>query len=361
MSARLNPRSVELLQTPVPKMRVNEAEQVVLERFQIFGTASALCSERDQNFHIRAADGQEYVLKVAHPLEVSDVTDFQTEALRRIAVEDPDLPVPRIVTTHSGKTSTKIDLETGQRSTARLLTYLPGIPLSETTSTPRLRVILGRCLARIDKALADYSHPGAHHRLLWDLTSAAELAEFTSYLPDADMRSAVGAWLSHFEHSVLPLLSAVRSQVIYNDLNPSNVLVDPHQPEQLVGVIDFGDLVHSFLVVDVAVAAAYQLRYTTDPFLAVAELVAAYHCECPLEGREIDLLFDLIVTRLALALVITAWRARLHPGNRHYILRNANANYDLLKRLQHSSHIEIHQRLKTACRNAEAGSGIHRK
>ena len=354
ISSRLDLKSIELLQTPVPSLPPNKEEQLLLEHFGITGTATVLCSERDQNFRMLTADGQRYVLKVAHPLEHPQVTDFQTEALQRIAAEDPALTVPRIVTTPAGETSTRIDLQSDQQSTVRLVTYLPGVPLSERTSTPQLRADLGTWLARIDKALAEYSHPGARHRLLWNLTSAVEMTAFISCLPDAAMRSVVAAGLSHFEHDVLQVMSATRSQIIYNDLNPGNVIVDLHKPERLVGVIDFGDLVHSFLVVDVAVAAAYQLRYTADPFVAVVEFVAAYHQENSLEDGEIELMFDLIVTRLALAIVITAWRASQHPDNRKYILRNASVNYDLLKRLQHVSCHDIQQRLKIACRNAEA-------
>lgn len=354
MSSRLDLKAIELLQTPVPSLPPDEAERLLPEHFGITGTATVLSSERDQNFQILASDGQRYVLKVAHPLEHPQVTDFQTEALQRIAAEDPALTVPRIVTTRAGETSTRIGLRSDQQSTVRLVTYLPGVPLSERTSTPQLRAALRTWLARIDKALAKYSHPGARHKLLWNLTSAVEMTAFISCLPNVEMRSVVGARLSHFEHNVLQELSATRSQVIYNDLNPGNVIVDPQKPGRLVGVIDFGDLVHSFLVVDVAVASAYQLRYTADPFMAVAEFVAAYHRESPLENREIELLFDLIVTRLALAIVITAWRASRHPNNRKYILRNASVNYDLLKRLRHVSCHDIQQRLKTVCRNAEA-------
>lgn len=359
MTAGPDPESIELLQHAAPEISDDEAVDVLRQCFGITGTVLPLCGERDRNFHIRTTDGREYVLKIAHPLEKPQFIDFQTEALRRVAAEDPGLPVPRVITSRGGRTSVRIQLRRGERSTVRLVTYLPGIPLSERVSTPHLRTTLATCLARLDKALAEFVHPGATDRLLWNLTNAGGLRKFLPYLADARLRSLADSRFCSFERDVLPRLQRMRRQVVHNDLNPSNILVHPDQPERLTGVIDFGDLVDSFRVVDVAVAAAYQLRYSDDPFDAVKEFVAAYHRENPLDAGEIDLLFGLIGTRLALSTVITAWRAGLHPENREYILRNANVNAELLRRFEHISETEIQERLKAACGDADAGTAAH--
>jgi hydroxylysine kinase len=63
-----------------------------------------------------------------------------------------------------------------------------------------------------------------------------------------------------------------------------------------------------------------------DPELRpVLALVAAYHRSNPLGEDEIAVLPDLVAARLAMSLAIGAWRARRHPGNRGYILRNRGA------------------------------------
>jgi Ser/Thr protein kinase RdoA (MazF antagonist) len=62
-------------------------------------------------------------------------------------------------------------------------------------------------------------------------------------------------------------------------------------------------------------------------------LVAAYHRILPLAAEEVEVLFDLIATRLVLTAVITNWRVTVHPENRDYILRNAPAAWRGLERL----------------------------
>ena len=151
------------------------------------------------------------------------------------------------------------------------------------------------------------------------------------------------------QERVLPRFGNLRWQVIYNDLNPSNVLVDPDDPDRVVGIIDFGDMVRAPLIVDVAVAATYQLRHTPDPFEAATQFIAAYHSVTPLEETETDLLFDLVATRLAMSVIINTWRATLYPENRDYIMRNVRPNWNVLKQLNDGLRTDVQQRLRAAC------------
>ena len=72
------------------------------EVFGLEAEARALYSERDQNFHVRASDGREFLLRVANPAEDPAVVDFQTRALLHIAGVDASLPVPQVVSTADG-------------------------------------------------------------------------------------------------------------------------------------------------------------------------------------------------------------------------------------------------------------------
>src|SRR5204862_39432 len=67
-------------------------------------------------------------------------------------------------------------------------------------------------------------------------------------------RPAVRAVLDRFEHRVTPELLRMRAQVVHNDLAPNNVLVD--DTLAVTGITDFGDMTHTALVCDLAVAPA---------------------------------------------------------------------------------------------------------
>lgn len=349
MAARLDPQLLKHLIAPPPNVSIERAETIARESFGVVGRATPLASERDQNFCIESHPNRRYVLKVASPLEPAEVTDLQTRALLHVAARDPQLPTPRVLRTTTGATETSVEAGENRRCTVRLLTFLPGLPLGRRTSTPGLRAELGRQLAKLDKALAGYSHPAAKRSLLWDLTRAAALTELLDCVQHASHRELVGGVIRRFEQNVQSRLTDLRWQLIHNDLNPSNLLVNEQDSERISGIIDFGDMVFSPLVVDVAIAAAYQLRHTPDPIDAAVQFVAAYHRIVPLEDQEIDLLLDLMATRLASAVIITAWHTTIQPQNRDYILRNASTHCAILARLDQLSGESVGDRFRAAC------------
>jgi Ser/Thr protein kinase RdoA (MazF antagonist) len=169
-------------------------------------------------------------------------------------------------------------------------------------------------------------------------------------IPEAEHRDAASRILQVFEVQAAVRLDTLRSQVIHNDFNLSNLLVSG-EPAALTGIIDFGDMIHAPLVCDVATAAAYQMLGGGDPLAALCYFVARFHEVLPLTHDEIEVLFDLAAARVVLILAITHWRAQRHPENRAYILRNMIAASDLLLQLNVMSREHTIGRLRNACGN----------
>jgi Ser/Thr protein kinase RdoA (MazF antagonist) len=90
-------------------------------------------------------------------------------------------------------------------------------------------------------------------------------------------------------------------------------------------------------VQDLAVAAAYQFEPTGHPLEGPAEVAAAFHQLYPLLPEEVEILPDFIGARFALAIAISFWRAARHPDNAAYIMRNQNAAWSGLQRLNEIS------------------------
>jgi Ser/Thr protein kinase RdoA (MazF antagonist) len=257
------------------------------------------------------------------------VTAFQGEALLHLAQADPALPVPR----------TRLPLAVqwevaGQPSRlVRVYSWLPGRPLHLAAPGPVQRRELGRLLARLDLALRGFQHPAQHHVLLWDIQHAARVRGLLPAIEDPARRAVLERLLDRFEQQVLPVMRALRRQVIHNDFNPHNVLADNVDDTRIAGVIDFGDMVHAPLVQDLATACAYQIQPEGHPLAGPAEMAAAFHAICPLLPEELDILPDLIAVRGVISVAISGWRARLQPENAPYILRNTPRAWAGLKRL----------------------------
>ena len=211
----------------------------------------------------------------------------------------------------------EVESDSGNTHRVRLLSWLEGVPLQHARGV--------RSVARqtgTDLAIGRIFRPASDYALLWDIRNAASLEALLPYVADADLRSLCELRLERFRDVTRPHLDALRTQVIYNDMNPSNVLVDEHDPNRLAGVIDFGDMIHSQLVNDAAVACAYFCKIDEDPFEEVVEFLDAYTDNLPLTEDEIGVLPDLILARHLTTVMITHWRASMYPDNAEYILRN---------------------------------------
>ncbi|WKL25529.1 phosphotransferase (plasmid) [Sinorhizobium meliloti] len=98
---------------------------------------------------------------------------------------------------------------------------------------------------------------------------------------------------------------------MHNDANDYNVLVGADGC--VSGLLDFGDMVESNRVVEVAVASAYALIGSPDPIGAIVRLAGGYHRVNPLGETEAELIFDLVRTRYAVSMCMAARQIRDNP------------------------------------------------
>ena len=298
---------LRILESPRPDCSPEQAEQVAARVFGVRGRATALGGERDANFVIRNGDG-ERLLKIANAAEPDEQLDFQSAALEHIAASDPAMPVPRVVRTLEGEQWARCEGEDGSRQRVRMMSYVPGEPVDRAPCDSRLFRDVGAFAARLDRALRGFFHPAADHPLAWDLKRADRLAGLCRHVEDPTRREFAERTFERFERRVAPELAGLRAQVIHNDISYHNAAVDPAEPWRVAGIFDFGDLIHAPLVQEIAVPVSEIPFERPDPIARGAEIVAGYHCVTPWESAEIALIGDLAATRLAVSMVLWAWR-----------------------------------------------------
>ncbi|HEY9040398.1 MAG TPA: phosphotransferase [Roseovarius sp.] len=319
-------QQADLLAQDAPAITLDRAGQIARDLYGIKGDIRPLSAEKDANFHIRLARGQEALLKITNAAEDRAVTDMQTQVLIHLAMADPSLPVPRVHATLSGDASTLVTEASGQTHVVRLLSYLPGTILAGAKASPELHGQLGALLGRLTLAMRGFFHPAAGHVLQWDIKQASRLRPMLDAVADAALRARLVQILDRFEAEIAPRLPHLRAQVVHNDFNPHNLLVDGPLATHPIGIIDFGDMVHTPIVCDLAVACSYQIAAGPDTLAHIAQMVRGYAGVMPLEDEEIALLPDLIRLRHVTTLTLGAWRARRYPENAAYILRNTAAS-----------------------------------
>lgn len=319
-----------ILTARVPRLTAHELATLLDRAYGLSGTFRPLSAERDQNLKMTASDGRDYVLKIANAAEPAEALAFQNAALDHIAAADPTLPVPRTMASRDGATIVPV-LHEGVTFIARLVTHLPGEPALDFRATPGFHREAGRLVGRLDRALADFRHDGGATEMIWDLCHAASLADRIHFIADPTRRALAERVMADFSYRAAPAFATLRRQVIHNDIHQNNIMRDPRSGE-ITGIIDFGDMVESCLVNEVAIAIAHQL-YREPDLLGVAKgFLAAYAVEMPLERDEIAVIFDLVRMRLLTREIIAAWRSATSDGPSPYRADISEMGWDALSR-----------------------------
>lgn len=309
-----------------------QAVQIARTVYGLEAEAHGLPGEFDDNFRLLNSTGGDYVLKIMRPGCDRAFIDVQCAVLGRLR----HLAVPRVL----GPIA-----ETNGRL-AWLLTWLPGRVLAHAKlHTVEMLAAVGRLLGNIDSALSGFAHPAAHRDLKWDLARAAWIRDYLGYIPGDARRAMVERILARYETGVAPALPALRHSVIHGDANDHNIVVGP---DGAIGMIDFGDLHHTVTVAEPAIAAAYAALGKADPLEAIAQLVRGYHETHPLTEPEIELLWALIETRLAVSVTNSAYLKTLNPGD-PYVTVSEPAAWMAIEKLARIHPRLAHYTLRQAC------------
>jgi Ser/Thr protein kinase RdoA (MazF antagonist) len=305
-----------------------DAEAAVAAVYGHLGVVKRLSSERDETFLFTRTDGTAFILKIANPAEDPAALEFQDGALLHLEAAAPAVPVPRLVPTLKGEPSHTLSSSDGPRI-MRLLTFLDGELQYRTPASEAQSRNVGRVLAELGLGLKDYDGRPPEGKLMWDISHMLDLAAVVGDVAP-ERRAPVEAVLSEFERSLPAIAALERRQIIHNDFNPHNVLLDPAEPTRVVGIIDFGDMVHATLINDLAVALSYHLA--SDNWGArTGAFLDGFLSARALEPAEIELLPLLVRCRLAMSVIIAEWRSARFPENRAYIMRNHAAAWRSLQ------------------------------
>ncbi|KAH9255062.1 hypothetical protein BASA81_006821 [Batrachochytrium salamandrivorans] len=250
---------------------------------------SALESQR------KALRNSRFVLKIHNGADANQFPLAQAEALESLARQGIACPV---------------DHQRGvylQDHFVRLLDYVPGeLLFHHPHKTLEMYFALGEFLAGVDIGLKA-SHVADKHdvvksrELQWDLRYFAQLEFFVNSLSEQGQRQVCLNTLREFAK-----LNSEKFQLglVHNDANDRNLLVMAEGGG--FAIIDFGDMVYTWLVSEVAIAMAYVVVgwFTDHPsdgdgvwLDRVGALFKGYRAIVPLSPQEVDALERGLFTR----------------------------------------------------------------
>jgi 4-aminobutyrate aminotransferase-like enzyme/Ser/Thr protein kinase RdoA (MazF antagonist)/murein DD-endopeptidase MepM/ murein hydrolase activator NlpD len=343
-------RTMLRLKFDLPALSAGDAIAVARESYGLDGTVFPLPGEKDRNFLIERASGERFVLKIANAEENREILELQNAVLEHLAARGVQ-GVQRVITTRSGESIATVRGSGGGAHFVRLLTYLPGKIWAEARPhTPELLASLGRLLGSVDAALSGFDHPAAHRALKWDLAQAAWIRGYLAHIEDPARRAAVECHADRFEAGIRPRLAGLRRGVIHNDANDYNLLVGGAGPweREVTGLLDFGDVVHTHTICELAIACAYAMLDKADPLAAAAAIVRGYHAVRALAEEELELLFPLVGLRLAVSVTNSAYQRTAAPEHEYLQISDGPA-WRLLEKLAGVRPELAHYTFRGAC------------
>ena len=246
---------------------------------------SPLPSERDQNFLLQTAAADRFVLKIANS------TDGRASSRRR---------TPRSRTSPGGRrsvrgscrpstapASSRSTSASGVRHFVRLLTWLDGVPLG---SVPRPPAGAARGSRRRDRRArhrarrASITPPSTATSTGTWRRACRSSASWRRWSRMQALRALVARVAHQIESRDAPRFARLRRAAVHNDPNDYNVLVSDRK---VTGILDFGDIVHSYAIADLAIAIAYAVLGKPDPLAAAVSSSRGYQADPP-AGRRRD-------------------------------------------------------------------------
>ena len=347
-----------------PAFSLDDASSIAWEHFGIRGCASQLPGERDQNFKITSESdlglgaSQDYVIKIANPDIDRQVLELENSALQIAHSINAGMDggansfeIPKLIRSNANSPLVELIDANGRMCFVRCISFLPGKCLATfRPHTYDLLSELGRQLGRLSQALKRLNQlPAAKRDLKWDLIKAPEIvAKSVANFDDAAKQETLNHFLNQYS-TVRSRVESLPQSVIHNDANDYNILVQTDSSGMaLLGLIDFGDIVYSTTINDLAICGAYLMLDKQNPIEAVVALVAGYHETHRLSESELSVLFTLMCMRLCQSVCIAAEQQAANPDNEYLGITEKPA-WEALKQLKEFDPVKVRQQLSEAC------------
>jgi len=273
----------------------------------------------DQNFLIRDQSGRKLIAKLTLGLTNPAFLNAQLKAMEHLRSRDTQIGIQEVITNVEGESLTAIHVgaETGY---LRVLSFLDGTFMSDLKEWPTsVFETLGTTLATMDLHLSDFSHPAAYRFTIWDLAQVLNCRSDLQHIKDHEKRTMVHYFLLQYEMEVGPIRHQLRKAVVHNDANDHNVLVNDNR---VTGIIDFGDMVETELINNVAIACTYAMFKSNNPLERAVILLKSYHRVYPLTAIELSVLYYLIAARLSMSVVTSAKKRSESDNDHHFVSEN---------------------------------------
>ncbi|WP_297794915.1 aminotransferase class III-fold pyridoxal phosphate-dependent enzyme [uncultured Eudoraea sp.] len=275
------------------------------------------------NFRIELKE-HTYVLKVYEKTRKNESVLKAENTILEILSKLADYEFPNPIKSIDGKF-----LESDENSIYRLLSFIEGDFLIDIRHSDTLLSSFGTFLARMDKELSNHSDIVVNGiQTQWDLKHFNLNKKYIDFIENRNDKKLLSYFFLQYEEIVIPEAHRLRQSIIHNDPNDLNVLAANNE---IAGIIDFGDMCHSWLINELAIALTYIMMNKESPLECAFPVIQAYNKVLPLKLLELDILYYLVAARLCTSVCNSAYAKTIKPKS-DYITISEKPAWDLLRR-----------------------------
>ncbi len=298
----------------------DQLKDFLQKKYDLQGNLTQLPGEIDLNYHLKLSSGHSYTIKIAHEKENRQHLEMQNAIMDHLHLKMLNLVLPVIQKNKNGDSISEIIDSAGNKRFLRVLTWVSGkIYAHSLPKSSHLLTSVGQACAEMVNNLQDFDHPGAHREYKWDLAKAEWIKDYFNLFQGSQKE-----WVTYFFElfqEIQPVYKTLRKNVIYNDANDYNIIVSEESfPGKVKGFIDFGDVMYTQVINELAIAIAYGIMDKEQPLEAACDIIRGFHSIYPLQEKEIEVLFPLIAARLLVSLTVSSINRSENPENEYLLI-----------------------------------------
>ncbi len=298
---------------------------------------------QDMNYLVSSLSGERFILKITPDAGNLDFIRSQNRILVGLSHREYGRAIPFPIENINGELVSEVQWE-GKTGFARLFHFIEGDFLAEQKPDLAFFKDLGRIFGQMDRDMEGLEDPVLKSRTHeWDLARVMEVADDVHLISNPADRRLVHYFLMKYREEVLPVYHRLPKGLIHGDGNDYNILISRDQGSgsrgqgsgvreqgsgsrgqgaegrsQVCGILDFGDMVWSARVHEVAIVLAYAMMGREGFPDVFHQVVNGYQSVVRLSVGELSVIYYLIAARWCQTMVMAARQEKVNPGSSYH-------------------------------------------
>ena len=306
--------------------------ELIPKFWKISGNYKKLNSEFDLNIEVSDQKDQKFIIKIMRYPCDKEFLEGQIEFLKFIEKSDTFFPIPKIYNSIKGNDFEILKDEKGNERYVWIVRKIEGELFSDfKPKTNELMLDLGKKVGKLDLFSKHFTKDLRIKENKWNLTKPFWIENHFSEIKDSKIKNVLNEILIDFKN-IAGKLQKLKSYWMHNDLNDQNLLVKHNLANlpEISGILDFGDLSFCPRICNIAICSSYLMILPDVGLEKQLQFLKGYHHVNPITKSELDILYTLIMVRVAVSYVNSVVMSKKKPQDPYVIISQKDTKNFLL-------------------------------